>query len=42
MVFINFDARGYALKIKENYSKDLNIYKDMGGFGIISPEFNWE
>jgi len=42
MVFINFDARGYALKITENYSKDLNIYKDLGGFGIIAPEFNGE
>ena len=42
MVFINFDARGYALKIKENYSKDLNIHKDLGGFGIIAPEFNGE
>ena len=40
IVFINFDARGYALKIKENYSKDLNIHKDFGGFGIIAPEFN--
>ena len=42
MVFINFDARGYALKIKENYSKNLNIHKDLGGFGIIAPEFNGE
>lgn len=37
--FINFDPRGYALKIKEKYSKDF-YYKDWGGYGILAPEFN--
>ena len=39
LVYINFDARGYAIKIKSEKAKDLNIHKDFGGFGIIAPEF---
>lgn len=39
LIYINFDARGYALKIKSDKARDLNIYKDFGGFGIIAPEF---
>ena len=39
LVYVNFDARGYALKIKSEKAKDLNIYKDFGGYGIIAPEF---
>lgn len=39
LVYINFDARGYALKIKSDKARDLNIYKDFGGYGIIAPEF---
>ena len=35
-VFINFDARGYALKLKPEYSQ--NIYKDWGSYGIIAPD----
>lgn len=40
-VFINGDARGYALKIKDSYvrEKNLIIYKDWGGYGILAPEF---
>jgi hypothetical protein len=37
--FINFDPRGYALKINEENSKDF-YFKDWGGFGIIAPDFN--
>lgn len=40
-VFINGDPRGYALKIKSEYvsKHDVKIYRDLGGYGIISPEF---
>jgi len=37
--FINYDPRGYALKLKSEFCKDKNIYKDFGGFGIIAPDF---
>lgn len=40
-IFINRDARGYALKINDkavSYFK-LNIHKDMGGYGILAPCF---
>ena len=41
IVFINQDPRGYALKIKANvmYLRDYVLYRDMGGFGILSPDF---
>lgn len=40
IVFINFDPRGYALKIKDDYIKENNIkiYQDFGGYGIIAPD----
>ena len=38
-VFINRDPRGYALKIKTETAKTLDIHKDWGGYGIICPEF---
>ena len=40
-VFINKDARGYALKIDDVYVRDnnLTIHTDMGGYGILAPEF---
>jgi len=38
-VFINGDPRGYALKLKEAEAKELGIYQDWGGYGILSPEF---
>lgn len=43
-VFINGDARGYALKIKDDYVKaqKLAIYQDWGGYGILAPDFNGE
>ena len=39
--FINFDPRGYALKIKDDYISENNIkiYQDFGGYGIIAPDF---
>jgi len=41
-VFINFDARGYALKIRldDTDVKSMAIYKDWGGYGILAPDFN--
>jgi len=41
-VFINFDPRGYAIKIKSEYTQkwQLRIHQDIGGFGIIAPEFS--
>lgn len=42
LVFINGDARGYALKISDKHEKSIRtfgIYKDWGGYGIIAPEF---
>jgi hypothetical protein len=40
-IFVNGDARGYALKIDDNYirSNNFNIYRDFGGYGIIAPDF---
>ena len=39
-LYINLDPRGYSLKIKSEKAKELNIYKDWGGYGIIAPDFN--
>ena len=40
-IFVNGDARGYALKIDDNYIRvnNFNIYRDFGGYGIIAPDF---
>lgn len=41
-IFVNGDARGYALKIHDDYIRNNNvkIYKDWGGYGILAPEFD--
>ena len=39
-MFFNSDARGYALKFFEDFSKDKPIHKDLGGYGIIAPDFS--
>lgn len=41
-IYINGDARGYALKIDSDCVRDehLDIYKDWGGYGILAPDFN--
>ena len=38
----NLDARGYALKISSEYvrAQKLDIHQDMGGYGILAPEFD--
>lgn len=41
-VFLNLDARGYALKINDNWmrkNKVVDLEKDWGGYGIIAPDF---
>lgn len=37
--FINYDPRGAALKIKEEERKELNLWQDFGGYGILAPQF---
>lgn len=39
-VFVNGDARGYALKIRDEYVRDhgLKIHTDWGGFGVLAPD----
>jgi hypothetical protein len=46
-VFVNGDARGYALKIRDTWINDqyrasggtFRLTTDMGGYGIIAPDF---
>ena len=38
-IFVNGDARGYALKIDDRLAESMTIYKDWGGYGIIAPDF---
>ena len=40
-VFLNGDARGYTIKIKDDYiqEKGIKIERDLGGYGIIAPTF---
>ena len=41
---VNLDARGYALKLSEDWTKGYNsrapfpIYADWGGYGILAPD----
>jgi hypothetical protein len=37
---LNKDARGYALKIDDDYMRENSIalYSDWGGYGIIAPD----
>ncbi len=42
--FINYDARGYALKLKTDFvNKERingnNLHTDFGSYGILAPEF---
>jgi hypothetical protein len=43
-IFVNGDARGYALKIDDDYVREhnLDIHRDWGGYGILAPEFDGE
>ena len=43
-LFINGDARGYAIKIKDEVVRseysEIGMHTDWGGYGILSPEIN--
>ena len=45
-IFLNGDARGYALKIDDKYMQMLRernnkvLHTDWGGYGILAPDFN--
>lgn len=43
-VFINYDARGYALKISDTWMREHHVplHTDMGGYGILAPDFTPE
>jgi hypothetical protein len=41
-VFLNRDPRGYALKIRSESAKGLDIAKDWGGYGLIAPDLSDE
>lgn len=40
--YFNRDPRGYAIKLDDDYVRDNNIqiYRDMGGYGIIAPDLS--
>ena len=39
-VMLNLDARGYTLKIDSENMQGVDLFRDMGGYGIICPEFD--
>jgi hypothetical protein len=41
-VFNNGDSRGYALKIEPDWihSHKASLFTDMGGYGILAPDFS--
>ena len=39
-IYVNFDCRGYALKLQSEYAATIKIYRDWGGYGILAPEFD--
>ena len=43
-VFVNMDARGYALKIDSEWmlqnAFNSGLHRDLGGYGILAPDFN--
>ena len=40
-IFINEDPRGYAIKFTYSFSQSniKNMWRDMGGYGIVAPDF---
>ena len=40
----NMDPRGYSLKLSDEYVREnnLSIYRDMGGYGILAPDFSYQ
>ena len=41
-IIINHDPRGCALKIDSDDMAGVDLYRDMGGYGIIAPKFDGE
>ena len=44
-VHVNIDPRGYALKIDSDWMREppsVRLHRDMGGYGILAPEFEGE
>lgn len=44
-VWVNWDPRGYALKVNGDdtlalHKRSVYLYRDLGGDGILAPEFN--
>lgn len=44
-LFVNRDPRGYALKFSDDYrlhlyTNGINVYSDMGGYGILAPDLS--
>ena len=41
-IFVNGDARGYALKIEfdDTDARSHEIHRDWGGYGILAPNFS--
>jgi hypothetical protein len=41
-IMVNGDPRGYALKLDDKLTRALwhNICQDMGGYGILAPDFD--
>jgi hypothetical protein len=39
---LNHDPRGYYLKVDDEYirANGIDIHRDMGGYGILAPEFD--
>lgn len=42
ILYLNTDPRGYALKIRDEVMREkrYTLHIDMGGYGIIAPEFD--
>ena len=44
-LYINGDPRGHALKFQHWFTRDTagqDIYRDMGGYGIVAPDYKYE
>lgn len=41
-VIFNSDPRGYTLKLDDEWiiDEEISIHRDMGGYGILAPDFN--
>lgn len=43
--YLNSDPRGYALKVEDAFEREvlypagINLQRDMGGYGLLAPDF---